>query len=142
MLTAMREFIMGSPATPPMRATPGQALPRSATPTRSSKAVPGPKPALDPTLTLASRPRTATPETVQWRELGRTIHETHQHTGQALTLLHDLTTPPPSEKPSQIEELLTALTTILESQRQLEMRQERMEQQLERISNVLRPRAA
>jgi len=74
------------------------------------------------------------------RQLGATIQETHQRTGEALSLLHDLAAPPASETPSQITEILSALTAVLESQRKIEQQQEEQQRTLDRLLRAVQPR--
>ena len=67
------------------------------------------------------------------RRMTGTIAETHELAGQAVGLLHELATPNEKDGPSQIDELLQALVGMMESQK-------RIEQKLDRLSAVLRPR--
>lgn len=74
------------------------------------------------------------------RQLGETIEETHQRAGEALNLLHDLAAPPPGEAPSQITEILSALTAVLGSQRRIEQQQEAQQRTLDRLLRAAQPR--
>ena len=130
MLDKLKSMVGSGTAAPPSRKpSPGYALPGKAA------APPGQKPPPQAASTpVPQRTGTTMQEAAMVRQLGTTIQETHTRTGQALSLLHDLTTPSPSEAPSQIQVLIEAVQAIAESQR-------RQEVMLERLCAVLRPRA-
>ena len=118
----------GSTERQPGKHTAGYAPPGKGAPPGTT---PAPRPASAP---APQRTGTTAQEAAMARQLGTTIQETHARTGEALSLLHDLATPGPSEGPSQIEALVQAVQAIAESQR-------RQEVMLERLCAVLRPRA-
>ena len=69
------------------------------------------------------------------RQMTGTIKETHELAGQAVGMLADITSPKTGEEPSRIDEILTALTAVVESQ-------QRQEALLERVLRTLQPRSA
>ena len=68
------------------------------------------------------------------------IRETKGKAQEAVNLLESLTAPPQGEQPSQIQEILAALTAILESQRRMEQLQEAQGRTLDRLSRLAQPR--
>lgn len=113
---------------------PGKPMPKS-TPRPSSART-------EATARMAQEPSQGTTiqEAGMVRQLGATIQETHQRTGEALSLLHDLAAPPPGETPSQITEILSTLTAVLESQRRIEQQQEAQQRTLDRLLRAVQPR--
>ena len=128
MLDKLKSMVGGTSMPSPRKPSPGYAPPRKAAPTTSAKPS---RPTVAPTPQSTG---TTAQEAGVARQFGKTIQETHARTGEALSLLHDLTTPSTAEGPSQIQVLIEAVQAIAESQR-------RQEVMLERLCAVLRPRA-
>ena len=110
------------------------AAPRpSGTPSPPSKARPTAS-VLPPASPQPPQGGTTVQQALAARQALATLQETHGLAGQAVGMLADLTAPKERDDPSQIDELLQALTVMMESQR-------RIEEKVDRLSAVLRPRS-
>ena len=130
MLDMLKSLVGGTSMPSPRKPSPGYAPPKKAATGPTSKRASAPAP---------QRTGTTAQEAAMVRQMGTTIHETHARTGEALSLLHDLAAPP-GEAPSQITEILSALTALLESQRRIEQQQEAQQRTLDRLLRAVQPR--
>ena len=86
-----------------------------------------------PAATVTQGTGTTVSQALQGRQALATLTETHGLASQAVGLLHELATPREKDEPNQIDELLQAMLAVMESQR-------RIEEKVDRLSAVLRPR--
>ena len=96
----------------------------------SSAAAGKPRP---PAATATQGTGTTVNQALAARQALATLTETHGLAGQAVGLLNDLTAPKAKDGPNQIDELLQAMLAVMESQK-------RIEEKVDRLSAVLRLR--
>lgn len=143
MLAALQQRIarlVSGPPQRPSRASSTASARTGSAPVQVRKSVP-PSPHSRPNASASVQPQqpqgtgTTIAQAQRNRVLLDRVDETRDLAGQAVGMLADLTAPKDAQEPSQIQEILAALTAIAESQARLEAQQER-------ILRMLQPRTA